>query len=353
VTGGERAPTPVGVLAELVGGQVRGNADLLISGVAPLDRAGSGEISFLAKTKHRGQLESSRASAVIVHPSLDSVVDRTLLLCANPYLAFARILAYFHPTPSLPYGAHAAATVDPTAVVAPTAVISAGCVVGAGARIGSGTVLHPNVTVYPQVEIGADCLVHAGVVIRERCVIGDRVILQPNAVVGSDGFGFAPDGQRYEKIPQVGRVIIEDDVEIGACSCVDCGTLDDTRIGRGTKLDNQVQVAHNVHVGEDCILVAQAGIAGSSKIGRHCTFGGQSATSGHVTIGDFVTIAARGGVTNNVESNQVMAGFPLMPHREWLKMAMTMTHLPEMRREVQQLRQRLLELEKHKDKDKE
>jgi UDP-3-O-[3-hydroxymyristoyl] glucosamine N-acyltransferase len=176
-------------------------------------------------------------------------------------------------------------------------------------------------------------------------VIGSRVILQPNAVIGSDGFGFAPDGSRYHKIPQVGRVIIEDDVEIGSCSCVDRGTLDDTRIGRGTKIDNLVQIAHNVLIGEDCIMVSQVGISGSTEIGRHCTFGGQSGTSGHLKVGDNVTIAARGGVSNNVESNQTMAGFPLIPHREWLKMAMTMTHLPEMRRELQELRQRLQSLE--------
>lgn len=353
MTGEERAPTSVGVLAELIGGQVRGNADLLISGVAPLERAGQEDISFLANPKLRGQLETTRAGAVVVHPSLDGAIERTLLLCANPYLGFARLLAHFHPAPKLPYGVHVGATVDPTAVIAPTATISSGCVVGAGARIGSGSVLHANVTVYPHAEIGADCLVHAGVVIRERCVLGNRVIVQPNAVIGSDGFGFAPDGQRYEKIPQVGRVIVEDDVEIGACSCIDRGTLDDTCVRRGTKIDNLVQIAHNVQVGEDCILVAQAGIAGSTEIGRHCTFGGQSATAGHVKIGDFVTIAARGGVTNNVAGNQVMSGFPLMPHREWLKMAMTMTHIPEMRRELHQLQQRLLELEKRNDKDQE
>jgi UDP-3-O-[3-hydroxymyristoyl] glucosamine N-acyltransferase len=329
----------------VVGGQVRGNADLLISGGAPLARAGSGEISFLANPKFRGQLEETRAAVVIVHPSLDGAAERPLLLCANPYLAFARILAYFHPTPSLPQGVHPAATVDPLAVVAPTATISAGCVVGAGARIGSGSVLHANVTVYPDAEIGSDCTVYSGAVIRERCVIGNRVILQPNAVVGSDGFGFAPNGQRYEKIPQVGRVIVEDDVEIGACSCIDRGTLDDTRIGRGTKIDNLVQIAHNVQVGEDGIIVAQSGIAGSTEIGRHCTFGGQSATSGHLRVGDNVSIAARGGVSNHVDSNQVMAGFPLMPHREWKKMAMTMTHLPEMRKELHRLKQQLLALE--------
>ena len=353
MTGEGRAPTTVAVLAELVGGQVRGNADLLISGVAPLDRAGAGEISFLANPKYRGQLAATRADAVIVHPSLDGTIDRTLLLCGNPYLAFARILAYFHPGPALPHGVHPAATVDPSAEIAATASISAGCVVGAGAKIGHDSVLHPNVTVYPQAEIGRGCQLHSGAVIRERCVLGDRVILQPNAVIGSDGFGFAPDGQRYEKIPQVGRVIVEDDVEIGACSCIDRGTLGDTRIRRGTKIDNLVQIAHNAQIGEDCILVAQVGISGSTEIGRHCTFGGQSATAGHLKVGDNVTIAARGGVSNDVESNQVMAGFPLMPHREWLKMSMIMTHLPEMRREIHQLQQRLLELEQRNDKNQE
>ena len=351
MTRGKVAPTFLGVLAEMVGGQVRGNADLLISGVAPLDQAGAGELSFLANPKYRKQLEATRAAAVIVHPSLDGVIARPLLLCANPYLAFARLLAYFHPSPEHPPGVQAGAMVDATAIIAPDATVSAGCVVGAGVRIGKGTVLHPNVTIYPQAEIGHDCLVHAGVVIRERCVLGDRVILQPNVVIGSDGFGFAPDGQRYEKILQVGRVIVEDDVEIGAGSCIDRGTLGDTRIGRGTKLDNLVQIGHNVQVGEDCLLVAQTGIAGSTQVGRHCTFGGQAAVAGHLTIGDNVTIAARGGASNDVAPDQVMAGVPLVPHREWLKSAMTMTHLPEMRRELRQLRQRLLELEKLKDKE--
>jgi UDP-3-O-[3-hydroxymyristoyl] glucosamine N-acyltransferase len=203
------------------------------------------------------------------------------------------------------------------------------------------------VVVYPEAEIGEDSIVHAGVVVRERCVIGRRVIVQPNAVIGSDGFGFAPDGPRYVKIPQVGRVIVEDDVEIGACTCIDRGTLGDTVIGSGAKLDNQVQIGHNVRIGSDSILVAQVGIAGSTEIGRHCTFGGQSAASGHLKVGDNVTIAARGGVSNDVAVGQVMAGFPLMPHRDWLKMAMTMTHLPEMRRELSQLRQRLQSLEDH------
>jgi UDP-3-O-[3-hydroxymyristoyl] glucosamine N-acyltransferase len=351
MSGERQAPTALGRLADLVGGQVRGDADLLISGVAPLDRAGAGELSFLANPKYRARLETTTAAAVIVHPALDGAIDRPLLLCANPYLAFARILAYFHPGPRLPQGVQPGATVDPRAQIADTATVSAGCVIGAGARIGAGSVLHPNVTVYPQAVIGADCILYAGAVVREQCALGDRVIVQPNAVIGSDGFGFAPDGPRYEKIPQVGRVIVESDVEIGACSCIDRGTLGDTRIARGTKIDNLVQIGHNTVVGEDCILVAQVGISGSTVIGRHCTFGGQAGSAGHLKIGDNVTIASRGGVSSDVAGNQVMAGFPLLPHREWLKSAMTMTHLPEMRRELHQLRQRLQALEKLVDKE--
>lgn len=347
------APVTLGELTALVGGDLRGDAGVLIRGVAPLEKAGTGEISFLANPKYRNQLEQTSATAVIVHPSLDGVIDRPLLLSRNPYLAFARVLAHFHPDPVLPHGVLPGAVVDPAAEVHPTATVSAGCVVGAGVRIAAGVVLHPRVVVYPGTEIGKDTIVHAGVVIRERCVLGQRVIVQPNAVIGSDGFGFAPDGSRYIKIPQVGRVIVEDDVEIGACTCIDRGTLGDTLIGRGTKIDNQVQIAHNARIGEDCVLVAQVGISGSTEIGRHCTFGGQSATSGHLKVGDNVTIAARGGVSNNVDANQVMAGFPLMVHRDWLRMAMTMTNLPEMRRELSQLRRRLLELEKHFAKEQE
>ncbi|WP_303720431.1 UDP-3-O-(3-hydroxymyristoyl)glucosamine N-acyltransferase [Malonomonas rubra] len=335
----------LGDLATLVGGEVSGEANISIRGVAPLDRAGAGDISFLANPKYRSQLEQTTAAAVIVHPSLAGAIERPLLLVKNPYLAFARILTHFHPGPCLPQGVLPGAVVDSSAIIDPMATVCAGCVVSAGVRIAAGVVLHPGVQVYPDAEIGADSVIHAGVVIRERCVLGQRVIVQPNAVIGSDGFGFAPDGQRYVKIPQVGRVVIEDDVEIGACTCIDRGTLGDTVIRRGSKIDNLVQIAHNAQIGEDCIFVAQVGISGSTEIGRHCTFGGQSATSGHLKVGDNVTIAARGGVSNNVDANQVMAGFPLMPHREWLKMATTMTHLADMRREMQQMRQRLQTLE--------
>ena len=180
---------------------------------------------------------------------------------------------------------------------------------------------------------------------------GNRVIVQPGAVIGADGFGFAPNGQSYYKIPQVGHVVIEDDVEIGACSCIDRGTLGVTRLARGVKIDNLVQVAHNVQVGEDTLLVAQTGIAGSTVIGKHCVFGGQTATAGHIKIGDNVTLAARGGIANNVDGNQSLAGAPSMPHREWLKATMTMPHLPEMRRELNRLKKQVDELKSKLSED--
>ena len=338
-------------LAELVGGKVFGEPGLVLSGVAPLDQAGSGQVSFLANPKYRSKLAACRAGAIIVHPGLEHELDRPLLLASNPYLAFAKVLAWFAEETAAEYGVSPEAHVDPQAMVAEDVAISPGCVIGAGAVIGRGSRLHPNVVIYPDVVIGEDCLLYANVTVREKCRLGNRVILQPGAVIGSDGFGYAPDGEVYYKIPQVGRVILEDDVEIGACACVDRGTLGDTRIGRGCKIDNLVQVAHNVEIGENSILVSQVGIAGSARIGRHATFGGQSGVAGHVKVGSNVVVAGRGGVTNDVEDNQTLAGFPVQAHREWLKSAMCLPHLPEMRRELQRLKQQLAEMQEKLDRE--
>jgi UDP-3-O-[3-hydroxymyristoyl] glucosamine N-acyltransferase len=345
-----RESTTLAVLAELVGGRVSGDPSTCLSGVAPLDHADERQISFLANPKYRDKLAVSCAGAIIVHPALDGAVDCPLLLVDNPYLAFARILAYFEVEPYSPEGRSPRADVHADAELAADVTIGSGCVVGAGAVIGRGSCLYPNVVIYPGVVIGEDCKLHANVTVRENCLIGDRVIIQPGATIGSDGFGYAPDGEHYFKIPQVGRVIIEDDVEIGSGSCIDRGTMGDTRIARGTKIDNLVQIGHNVQIGEDCIVVSQVGISGSTRIGRHCTFGGQAATAGHLKVGDNVVIAGRGGVTNDVDDNQSMAGLPLQPHREWLKTTMCLPHLPEMRRELKHLQQKLTELEEQLSK---
>jgi UDP-3-O-[3-hydroxymyristoyl] glucosamine N-acyltransferase len=340
-----REGTSLAVLADLVGGDVSGDPSTSVSGVAPLDVASEGNISFLANPKYHGQLAETKASAVIVHPSLEGSVDLPLLLVDNPYLAFAKILTFFEVPLFVGAGVSSGASVHPEADVADNVTIEAGCVVCAGAKVGQGSHLHPNVVIGNDAIVGQNCILHANVTVREKCILGDRVILQPGAVIGSDGFGFAPDGEKYFKIPQVGHVVVEDDVEIGACSCVDRGTLGVTRIAKGVKIDNLVQVAHNVEVGEDTVLVSQVGISGSTKIGKHCIFGGQAGTAGHITIGDNVTLAGRGGISNNVEGNQNLAGLPAMPHRDWLKATMTMTHLPEMRRELRQLRKQLDELQ--------
>ena len=331
-------------LAEVVGGELRGDPELQISRVFPIDLAQEGDITFIANPKYLPKLESCQASAVILAPGIDAP-GRNLLICANPYLAFAKILAFLQGPAATGKGILTGAWVADSAVLDETVTVHPGAVVGENVTIGPGTVLHPGVVIYADVIIGRNCLLHAGAIVREGCRLADRVILQPSAIIGADGFGFAPDGSSYYKIPQVGIVVLEDDVEIGACSCVDRAVLGETHIRRGTKLDNLVQIGHNVEIGEDTIVVAQSGIAGSTKIGRHCTFGGQSAVAGHLNVGDNVTIGARGGASSNVASDQVVSGVPLLPHKQWLKMTMSLPKVPEMRKELQQLKKRLAELE--------
>ncbi len=331
-------------LADLVEGEVSGNPELDIDRVAPIDQAQEGDITFVANPKYLAQLKDCRASAVIVVPGVEAP-GMDLIVCKNPYLAFAKILTLLQ-VPQRPVkGIMSGAWIAESADVDESATVYPGCVVGERVTIGAGTTLYPGVVIYDDVKIGEGCLLHAKSVVREGCRLGDRVILQPAVVIGSDGFGFAPDGDGYYKIPQVGIVVLEDDVEIGSNSCVDRAALGETRIHRGTKIDNLVQIAHNVEIGEDCILVSQSGIAGSTKIGKHCTFGGQAAAAGHLTVGDNVMIGGRGGATNDVASNQVLSGLPLMPHKQWLRATMALPKLPEMRKEMKQMKKRLEELE--------
>ncbi len=331
-------------LARLVGGVLVGDSETLIGAVAPIEIAAAGDITFVANPKYLGKLSECRASAVIVTPGVDTA-ELPRIETENPYLAFAKILTRLKVQSAEPLGIMAGAFVDPDARIGEGVTLYPGCFVGAGAQIGDGSILHPGVTIYPGAKIGRDVILHAGSVVREHCVLGDRVILQPSAVIGSDGFGYAPDGQGYYKIPQVGIVVLEDDVEVGSCSCVDRGTMSETRISQGTKIDNLVQVGHNVQLGEHSILVSQSGIAGSTRIGRRCTLGGQSAVSGHLKLGDNVTIAGRGGVTKDVASNQVMSGIPAIPHKDWLKASMSFSKLPEFRKELKEMKNKMARLE--------
>jgi UDP-3-O-[3-hydroxymyristoyl] glucosamine N-acyltransferase len=331
-------------LADLVGGTVVGDADLEIARVAAIDEAGPGDVTFVANPKYLSRLAQTKASAVIVSAGVEAP-GVSLIVCDNPYLAFAKILTRLQVRRPEPRGILAGASVSPSATVAEEATVHPGCVIGERVTVGRGTILYPGVVLYDDVSVGEDCTLHAGAVVREECRLGNRVILQPGAIIGADGFGFAPDGGRYYKIPQVGRVEIEADVEIGAATCIDRAALGVTRIGRGTKIDNLVQIGHNVVVGEDTIIVSQVGISGSTEIGRHCTFGGQAGVAGHVKIGDNVMIGARGGVSNSVAPNQVLSGTPVMPHKEWLKASMSFPRLPEIRKDVVRMKRQLEELE--------
>ncbi len=337
-------------LAQLTGAEIVGDPELEIHALAPLDKAGPGEISFLANKRYAKAVNSSTMAALITDRVLERS-DITYLVCPNPYLAFAKVLTYLHVPKTEPQGISSHAVVSETAVIGSDVTISPGAVIGARVHIGSGTIIHPNVVIYADVKIGSECLLHAGAMVREGSILGDRVILQPGAVIGSDGFGFAPAGEEYYKIPQIGHVVLEDDVEVGANTCVDRGTMGQTIIERGSKLDNLVQIGHNVTVGAHTVMAAQVGISGSSKLGRHCTFGGQSATAGHIKTGDNLVVGARGALANNTEGNQIVSGAPAFPHREWLKASMAFPHLPRMRREITSLRQKLEQLEEQLSKE--
>lgn len=334
-------------LALLVGGEVVGDGDAEIRAMGPIDKAGAGEITFLANPKYLPLLAQTRA-AVIVGREVTPPPGVSLIVCDNPYLAFAKVLTRLHAQRPTPRGVMPGAHVAATAVLGDEVTVYPGCVVGDNVRIGRGSCLYPGVILYADVIVGDGCILHGGVVVREQCRLGHRVIIQPNAVIGGDGFGFAPDGDGYFKIPQIGIVVIEDDVEIGAATCIDRAALGVTRVGRGSKLDNLVQIAHNVVVGEATVMAAQAGIAGSTRVGRHCTFGGQSAVAGHLKVGDNLTFGGRAGVTGNMdggETPQILSGTPPIPHKEWLKSSLCVNKLPEMRKDLGRLKHRLEELE--------
>ncbi len=337
-------------LAELIGGTVVGDDSVEITRLAKIEAAGPGEITFLGNPKYLPYLKECRASAVIVPPGVDAE-GKNLLVCDNPYLAIAKLQTHFYVRRPEPLGVLPGAVVHPEAKLAEGVTVHPGCVIGAGAKVGSGTILSPGVVLYAGVEVGQDCTLHANAVVREGCRLGDRVVLQPGVVIGADGFGYAPDGDAYYPIPQVGIVVLEDDVEIGANSCVDRAATGETRIGRGTKVDNLVQIAHNAVLGEHCIIVSQTGIAGSTRIGRRCTFGGQSGVIGHLKIGDNTTIASRGGVMGDYAGGGVISGTPAIPHGEWLKAAKIFEKLPEMRREISRLRRELAALQDKTSKE--
>ncbi len=332
-------------LAARLGCTLRGEGRVDVLRVAAIDEAGPGDITFVANPRYAARLGSTRASAVIVSADLETPLPS--LLCANPYLAYARAVALLHPQILPAPGIHPSAQVDPAAVLGEGVHVGALAVIGSRTRVGARTVLHPHVVIYPDVEIGEDCLLHSGVQVRERCRLGHRVIVQNGAVIGGDGFGFAKgEAGRYEKIPQIGVVVIEDDVEIGALTAVDRAALGETRIGRGAKIDNLVQIGHSVTIGSDTVLAGQVGIAGSSKIGNQVTLAGQVGVAGHLTIGDGVIATAQTGIPHSVEAGAVVSGYPAIENRAWLKASAVFARLPELQKRLRELERKLEALAK-------
>jgi UDP-3-O-[3-hydroxymyristoyl] glucosamine N-acyltransferase len=331
-------------IAEYLGGRVIGDGNAVVEGLGTLDDAGEGQITFLANPKYAQKVATTRATAVILPPGADGH-GRNVIETANPYLAFAKLLTLFYVAPQKPLGVMEGAMIGKRAVIGADATIYPGAFVADSVKIGDRVVLYPGVAVYPGAVIGNDVTLHANVVIRERCRIGNGVTIHSGTVIGTDGFGYAPDGKEWYKIPQIGIVIIEDDVEIGSNTVIDRAALEATIIKRGTKIDNLVQIAHNCVIGENCMIVSQVGISGSTKVGNHVTMGGQVGVAGHIQIGDNVMVGAKSGVPGNVPANQIVSGIPAFAHRDWLKASGIFPRLPEYRKTLTSLEKRVQELE--------
>lgn len=332
----------LGEIAAALGAELQGDPDVRVDGLATLQAAGPGQLSFLANPSYARYLADTRASAVIVAPAMAGKSATNVLLLDNPYLGYARLSHWFDPAPVAPPGVHPSAVVDPTAVIPDTAcvgpqtvieadvelgdgvVIGAGSVIGARCRIGAGSVLRPRVTLAHDVVMGARCHILSG------------------AVLGSDGFGFANERGVWHRIAQIGRVVLGDDVEVGANTTIDRGALDDTVIGNGVKLDNLIQIAHNVSIGDHTAMAAKVGVAGSTRIGRHCVFGGASGVAGHLEIGDQVQLTGMTLVTGNLsEPGVYSSGTGAESNRQWRKNAVRFRQLDAMARKLKELEKKI------------
>ena len=336
-------------IGKIVEGKLSGGYDNIICGAAPFDIATQKDITFADSAKFLKKIDKTDAGAVIV-PKNFTGSSKPAVMVENPRVAFAKVLTLFYP-PSKPAYLNSSAGISSNAYIgknffcgkdisiAPFAVIQN------NVTLGDHVIIHPNAVIGDNVVIGNDVEIYPNVTILERCKIGNRVIIHAGTVIGSDGFGFAPDGESYFKIPQTGIVQIDDDVEIGANNAIDRATFGKTRICRGVKTDNLVHIAHNVTVGENSVIVAQVGISGSVTIGKHAILAGQAGIAGHITLGDNVTIGPQAGVTASVQNGRVMSGSPEMPHRLWLRVQRIIYKLPELKKDFSEIEKRLDKIE--------
>lgn len=332
-------------LAALVGGEVIGNGELVIEGVSGIEDSRPGTITLVGGAKVLPMAEKSAAAAFIFPKDLQLPSGLAGIKVDNPRLAFAKILRFFHPPQAFPAGIHPSAVIEEGFRHGEGCYIGPLVYIGKNVTIGDRVIIHPGVVIEEETEIGDETEIHANAVIKNRTVLGKRVIIHPGAVIGSDGFGYVPDQGRHFKIPQIGRVIIEDDVEIGANATVDRATIGVTLIKRGTKIDNLVQVAHNVEIGQDSLVVAQVGIAGSARVGDRVILAGQAGIKDHVTIGADAVIAARGMVIGDVPPGAFYSGQPARSHAEDVRIWAATGRLPELIKKVKELEKRLAELE--------
>jgi UDP-3-O-[3-hydroxymyristoyl] glucosamine N-acyltransferase len=320
-------------IAARLGGEVVGDAAVVVRGVATLDEAGPGDLSFLANPRYRPRLAATRAGAVILGPRDRDLTDIARIVAENPYAYLARVMVLFHPPRAAVPGRHPTAVVDANAAVAASAEIGPGAVIASGARIGEGAIVGPGCVVGEGASVGEASLLHARVTVYHGCVIGARCILHAGSVIGADGFGMAPEAGRWVKIPQVGRAVLGDDVEVGANTAIDRGALGDTVVEDGVKIDNLVQVAHNCRIGAHTVIAGCVGIAGSAVIGRHCVIGGGAGIVGHITICDGVTVSGMTFVTKSITKPGVYSsGLPMMQHADWLRNAGKLRRLDEIER---------------------
>jgi len=327
-------------IVNLLEGSLQGvSGDKFVLAINTLRQAESDEVSFLSNKHYKTDLSTTKALAVLMTESLFHELKPScgVILVNDPYLAFARLQRYFYPQAQSQGIRHASACIDASAIVADDVDVGACSVIEAGVEIASGTSIAAGCLIGKDVRIGHGCLLHAGVKVLTGCQLHNSVILQAGAVIGSDGFGYAWSGTEHLKIPQVGRVVLHDGVEIGANTCIDRGALGDTVIQQGVKLDNLIQIGHNVEVGALTVMASQVGISGSTTIGKGCQVGGQVGTAGHLKVGDGCQLAARTGVVSDLEAGGVYAGMPAMPHRAWLKTSILITKLPEIWEKIKKL----------------
>ncbi len=337
-------------IADFIQGKVVGDENAIINSFSKIEEGKPGAISFLSNSKYTHYIYTTEASVVLVNEDLelDKEVKCTLIRVKNAYEAVAKLLQLYESMKPKKKGISSLAFIDPTAKIGKDCYIGPFVAIAAYAEIGDGCILHPHASIGEKVRIGNNTEIHSNAVIYHNCKIGNNCILHAGSVIGADGFGFAPTANGYDKIPQIGIVTIEDDVEIGANTCIDRSTMGSTYVRKGVKLDNLVQIAHNTDIGANTVMSSQVGVAGSTKVGEWCMFGGQVGVSGHITIGNKVMLGAQSGVPGSIKDNQELIGTPPMEMKPYFRSQAIFRRLPDMYKEISELRKELNELKSQK-----